>query len=184
MSTLWRHPGGKTLLGLVLCFLVNGGHAEETASSFDGVAIKPTPDLFSYQITLTTDSDEELKKAMAADPTLKMPVDSLTNEIVQWKIVHSGKINHLELTAKNGLQGEVWVVGKTEVVRQPGTTLFYFNRPSPPPPPDPYHLDFGKDGFPFALWIKASLFDGKVPYQGKKRAALYFADKAGGVDRF
>ncbi len=124
---------------------------------FEGPPIANAPNPVAYLITLTNGADEAEKKRLAANPKESAPIDYFTSRVVQWQIVRSGTITFVETTAKNGRTGEMWMFGGIEVVREPGGTDYFVNRPLPLN--DPFHLDFGRHGFPFTAWVGMSNYD-------------------------
>ena len=170
---------GKNVFGFiisgVMLALSAAGHlsAEQIEPPFDGPPIAPAPDAISYTITQTSAGEEAEKKRQEANPSQPMSADIWGHRIVQWKIVRTGKLTSVETTTKNGKTGAMWVVGGVEIVRAPGTTTCFINRSAVGF--DPYHLDFGRYGFPFTEWIGRNNFDKIASLQGKK--ALHFTDK-------
>ncbi len=161
--------------GLVMLMVSVAGHlcAQQPEPPFEGPPIAQAPKPISYTITQTNAGEEAEKKRAEANPDKPKPADIWGHRIVQWKIVCSGTLTAVELTAKNGNTGAMWVVGGVEVVRAPGMITYFINRSIPGF--DAYHLDFGRYGYPFTSWISLGNFDKKTSLQGKP--ALHFSGK-------
>jgi hypothetical protein len=141
------------------------GQTPAPAPPFDGPPIAKAPNPAAYLITVTNAVDEAEKKRLAANPKEKAPVDYESNRIVKWQVARSGTVADIRITAKSGQTGQIWLIGSIEIVRPPGAAGFFLDRTAPRE--DPFHLDFGRYGFPFTAWVGMSNFDQKMSINGK-----------------